>query len=972
MEKTTCFWSWNSHITKDEISLQMQEFHNKGYGGILIHSRCGLRIPYMGEAWFARYEQAMELAASYGMDAYIYDEDGWPSGYAGGIVPAVGEDLWFKALRYGSERPEKYPVLAAFCCDGEEYLPMSTERSDADLYFWYIPDRHYVDWLNPHTASNFLSSTYEVYKKKLGKWFGKVIKGFFTDEPQLSVGGWPWSPYLADAYEKQYGESLVSQLWRLIVPTETAFRRRFWLMVNEQMKTCFTIPLQSWCRENGLELTGHFAAEDGLCNQLSANGGLLAHYKEMGLPGIDYLGNRHPTPLLMKQPASIAAQFKDGRVISECFGCSGWAVRFEELLYNWGWQSALGVTRPCLHLAAYTIAGRRKRDYPAFFSYQEPWWEQFPSLLEHIDGLNALMTEGEREVQTVVISPLCGAMEVYEDETCRRDRLRHITASYRQLLENLLDIQLDYELTDETILRAHGRVEGGRLHIGKRAYTCVYVAEGANIDDGIADLLAEFVRGGGCLRCVGDASPSLRAVLEDCTIVMNRRALLEKEVRCRGWERPVRLLDDRGQTAGDAVLHVRRIGEIRRIHILNRQDGYRKAMLRLEGSFGATMVDISTGKHTPLPAMPGQDGGCYVPLTLYPKQSVVVETTLAPQPAALPVLRRTEALEALPVLTEPNSFTIDHAAYRVDGGEYSPEMDVIRVAEELYSASCSRERVLQVRYRFTCAQIFADAEIAMEDMGCESVTFNGHPLTQRSGWWIDRQLGTFSVAEWLQEGENELVATYRVPPYEDTFSIAEIFETERNRFCYPIEPEAVYVRGDFAVEPVGGVVHEPRGYHVEDAGFRLTPSVPLTYGDLTPQGLWFYRGNVQYTVTLVKKPGERVFLRVPDYHGTLVRWQTGGQEGVIVTGDRATELTEALVIGENMVTVTLYGSNRNLMGPHHHINDECGFVGPDTFFGRYGWEDFVSPHITGEDTYRNRYACLPLGILRMQAEFYTE
>ena len=972
MDKTTCFWSWNFQLTQEEIARQMEDFYEKGYGGVVIHSRCGLQVPYMGDVWFACYEYAMELAATYGMDAYIYDEDGWPSGFAGGIVTASDESLCFKALRYGSKHPDKYPLLAAFCLDQKGYHSVATDRTDADLYFWYVPDIHYVDWLDPRTAPAFIKSTYEVYKKKLGKWFGSVIKGFFTDEPQLSVGGWPWSPYLSEVYERRFGEPLVSQLWRLIAPEERAFRRRFWLLVNEQMVSCFTKPLQNWCQENGLVLTGHFAAEDGLCNQISANGGVMAHYREMGLPGIDYLGNRQPTPLLMKQPASIAAQFGDGRVLSESFGCSGWAVRFEELLYNWGWQSVLGITRPCLHLAAYTLVGRRKRDYPAFFSYQEPWWEQFPVLLAGMDGLNALMTQGEREVDTVVISPLCGAMEVYEDESCDRDALRRITAAYRQLLENLLDIQLDFELTDETILLAHGHVEKGHLHIGRRVYHCVYVAEGAALDAATADLLADFVAGGGHLLCVGNIPPALQAAVGHCAVVMNRRVLLEKELCHRGVCRPVHLLDDRGQTAENAVLHVRKVGKFRRVHILNRQDGQRHCLLCLMDAAGAVCVDVSTGQRTPLPAIAGKEGVCYIPLTLNPKQSLVLDTSSEPTTAPRLTHRCTENLIAIPVLTEPNAYTIDHASYRIDDEAYSPEIDVICIADELYATSCAGERILQVRYRFCCEQVFTRAELAIEDTTCEEIVFNGQPLTQRSGWWIDRQLGTFAIDSWLRQGENELILTYRVPPYEETFSVAEIFETERNRFCYPVEPEAVYVRGDFGVKPLGTVYGEPLTHNVEGTGFILTaPAVPV-YGDLTPQGLWFYRGNVTYTISICKQRGERVWLRVPEYYGTLVGWQIGEQSGAITTGDRAAELTDALVEGENTVTVTLYGSNRNLMGPHHHVNGENSLVGPDTFFGRYGWEDFVSPHITGEATCCNRYAFCPLGILSMQAEYYTE
>lgn len=52
--RAVCFWSWNSDMAEEEIRLQMEEFAQGRFGGVIIHARAGLRIPYMGDAWFAR------------------------------------------------------------------------------------------------------------------------------------------------------------------------------------------------------------------------------------------------------------------------------------------------------------------------------------------------------------------------------------------------------------------------------------------------------------------------------------------------------------------------------------------------------------------------------------------------------------------------------------------------------------------------------------------------------------------------------------------------------------------------------------------------------------------------------------------------------------------------------------------------------------------------------------------------------
>ena len=61
-EGLVCFWSWNDKIEFNEIEKQLKDFHSKGFSGVIIHSRAGLRIHYMGESWFNCYSFAIEKA----------------------------------------------------------------------------------------------------------------------------------------------------------------------------------------------------------------------------------------------------------------------------------------------------------------------------------------------------------------------------------------------------------------------------------------------------------------------------------------------------------------------------------------------------------------------------------------------------------------------------------------------------------------------------------------------------------------------------------------------------------------------------------------------------------------------------------------------------------------------------------------------------------------------------------------------
>ena len=67
----------------------------------------------MGADWLDCIRETVKTAqAETGMNAWLYDEDRWPSGYAGGLVPARGGDA-FRAKLVSLEEPATLPANAA-------------------------------------------------------------------------------------------------------------------------------------------------------------------------------------------------------------------------------------------------------------------------------------------------------------------------------------------------------------------------------------------------------------------------------------------------------------------------------------------------------------------------------------------------------------------------------------------------------------------------------------------------------------------------------------------------------------------------------------------------------------------------------------------------------------------------------------------------------------------------------------------
>ena len=80
------FWAWNCKLEKDELMRQLEVFKKMGMGGAHMHVRTGMTTPYLSDAHMELVKACAEKCRSENMLAWLYDEDRWPSGAAGGIV----------------------------------------------------------------------------------------------------------------------------------------------------------------------------------------------------------------------------------------------------------------------------------------------------------------------------------------------------------------------------------------------------------------------------------------------------------------------------------------------------------------------------------------------------------------------------------------------------------------------------------------------------------------------------------------------------------------------------------------------------------------------------------------------------------------------------------------------------------------------------------------------------------------------
>jgi hypothetical protein len=378
------FWSWNDALDPATLAGQARAIAERGMGGYFMHARGGLETLYLGEEWMDCIRAGIDAARELGAQAWAYDEEGWPSGFAGGVVPALGERYqgrWLTMEAKGPGRPGATPAGAGPRGASDQGARGELLRDFGDCEVRVHVNPNYIDVLDPEVVRAFLEATHERYRARLGTAFSGLA-GFFTDEPRLSGSidrDMPWSASLPGRFLEKYGYDLMEKLPSLFLPLpgHEALRYDFWRLVSALFVSSFMGQIHDWCRAAGCQLTGHLMMEESVFVQMANTGGVMPFYEHMDMPGIDWLRRGIGSPIVPKQVASAAAQLGKDRVLTESFALCGWDASLEELRWIGHWQYVNGVNMLCQHLSAYSLRGFRKRDYPPSLFYQQPWWDEY-------------------------------------------------------------------------------------------------------------------------------------------------------------------------------------------------------------------------------------------------------------------------------------------------------------------------------------------------------------------------------------------------------------------------------------------------------------------------------------------------------------------------------------------------------------------------------------------------------------------
>ena len=898
--KSIPFWSWNNHIKEEALLAQIEDMYAAGIGGFIMHARSGLKgVEYLGEQWFSCIAACLKKAKELGLEAWVYDENGWPSGIVGGKL-LEREDFLSCYMTLEERAAFDKDAFAVYTMENGDFKRVKGEGGSAKYYCVYLKQNpSYTDILNPNVVDEFIKETHEKYYERFKDSFGKELVGFFTDEPQCCPLGVPYSPYIAKEYEKA-GKDVKDGLIYLFFdnPCGYKFKYDYYSIMNYLYVHNYYEKLYDWCSAHGCKLTGHAINEEKLTHQMWFCAGVMPTYEYEHVPAVDWLGRDCETLLTFKQVGSAAQQLGKKQVLSETFACSGHDVNPRELKSIAEMQYFNGVNKMCQHLYPYSLASQGKYDCPPVFSRQSNWFKEFKTFNDYFDRLGYIISNTKEEADVCVIHPVKSLYLSYVKADTPK-LLGTVDKKFEELLNELAYRGVSYHIADETILQKHGGIKDGKLFVGNCVYNTVIVPEMKSISKPTYDILKDF-NGKLWLANKIDYIDGVNSAVDLISNVGFEEITANVKFGFKVLKGRAFITERKGE-----------IGDFLFIKNVSKNDSCKVSVAGISGEYA--LLDL---ENLSLGAADGE-------FTLGGAESVIPYKAKGFGTAEKPALSEKDITKQFTVSgVSENYFVLDKACYSSDGVNFSRARNIQDIFEFLLRQDYRGNLI--IRQSFSVKETFA-AKLLVEKAKYKYFRLNGKDVELLQSAF-DTEFAEADIEKIIVSGEN--VVEYALDFYEHDGVRYALFdpratESVRNCLYYDTSIENAYIVGDFIVKKDLSLTKR-RGCvekfsHFEKRGY------PFFYGNFTLTGKLNYDGKSREIISFKGR-----FL--------TAEITCGGNSKSAVLSDRV-DITDLLKQGENVLQIKVKSSLRNLFGPHHNkIDVEKEQVFPKHFTMLGEWE----------------------------------
>jgi hypothetical protein len=487
----------------------MKKLKELGLGGIVCN--VDFKNYLVSEDNWDNLIRAVEACREVELVVWIYDEEGYPSGAAGGLVLKQNPAFEALALTYDKSRKEPFALRPAY------------EHTHASNNFHAA--RRYPNLIDGRAVQCFIETTHEAYWRRLKKHFGKTIQALFTDEPSLmavNIGplpdnvrknvrvvdrldekvnplpSVPWVHDLPEQYRKRYGQDLLKVRKSLFEGNDKPdrdVRRHFWSLVSDLVAERYFGGLGEWARAHGVASSGHTLWEETPLHHVPLEGNALKALGRMDIPGLDLL-NSDPEAVIysgwLTAGLPVSAAILNGRrkVMTE-------VSDFSQRMAGKGnaspanmqavaaWQAALGVTEFTLY---YSRGERSAGDYRAYCDF--------------VGRLNAVLREARPVPEVLLYYPIYDLWAEYipvaEKLTIQSQskQLQQIQKSFLELGQRMVRRQISFAVVDHELLSG-AEVRNSDLIIGPQRFEALVLPAGVELPELVAKKLKRFEDVGG-------------------------------------------------------------------------------------------------------------------------------------------------------------------------------------------------------------------------------------------------------------------------------------------------------------------------------------------------------------------------------------------------------------------------------------------------------------------------------------------
>jgi len=529
------FWSWNGTLEADELERQIDLMIDKGVYGAFMHARAGINYgetPYFSDGWWDAVEATVEHANETGFYAWLYDEDKWPSGSAGGrTIERDPDEFVKKGLKYNITRltgpaiakPERKGALRVFAVkmNADESFERESQVDLGGMDDWEVPSGDWsiirfeqirdsreapithIDYLDSNAVAAFIEITNDEYHKRVGKYFGNTIPGVFFDEIFFNDAiFWDedpgevlsWTDDFADSFLQRKGYDILDELPSLILHSGASEDVNFdyFEELTYRYDNAWFRQYADWCDRHGIALTGHTMEE---FHAYIYEGDYIKTISRLQMPGTDNEDFRYNFPRYIKwfkprQLSSVTNTYGKKYATVEAMGGGGYFITPEEYRYGFARMGVCGLNFIIPHFFHYSVENLQAyTDWPPSWFFRNPYWKYFRPLADYGRRITYMNTIGDPVTHVAILFPL-------SEQWSAGQRGEVDDREYMEIQEDLLNNHIDYNiLSEDAFLQAD--VGDGRISLHEASFRVLILPSMQTLTLEAARQIRDFYEDGG-------------------------------------------------------------------------------------------------------------------------------------------------------------------------------------------------------------------------------------------------------------------------------------------------------------------------------------------------------------------------------------------------------------------------------------------------------------------------------------------